>query len=237
MPRVHWGKSAERGVMSLERSQECHWPVATNVSMEILRIINSNKKTQTVTTESAFSWCAACRILSYNIISDKLSINENATCSLHRAVLLLSVDVFRYISAYWLHIHHCRLEMSFAETYSDSWDIRSFSCLFVWDTVSLSSPGYSGTHYVDQAGLKLKRPTSAFPALVLQVCTSTPCQIPGTFHFISLFVSFSIRKMSHFYLYYQRNKEDIFAPMLKPWYHVLWRLVPIYYHSIISPQM
>jgi hypothetical protein len=42
------------------------------------------------------------------------------------------------------------------------------------DRVSLCSPGYPGTHYVDQAGLKLRdSPVSASQALGLKVCATT----------------------------------------------------------------
>jgi hypothetical protein len=57
-------------------------------------------------------------------------------------------------------------------------------CLFVWlvgwfwffpDTVSLCSPGCPGTHFVDQAGLKLRNaPASASQVLGLKACTTTP---------------------------------------------------------------
>ena len=52
-----------------------------------------------------------------------------------------------------------------------------FVCLFVFffqDRVSLYSPGYTGTHSVDQTGLKLRNlPASASQVLGLKTCTTT----------------------------------------------------------------
>jgi hypothetical protein len=43
------------------------------------------------------------------------------------------------------------------------------------DRVSLYSPGYPGTHFVDQAGLELRNPpASASQVLGLKVCATTP---------------------------------------------------------------
>ena len=54
-----------------------------------------------------------------------------------------------------------------------------FFCLFVFlffpDKVSLYSPGCPGTHFVDQAGLKLRNlPASASHVLGLKACATTP---------------------------------------------------------------
>jgi hypothetical protein len=53
-----------------------------------------------------------------------------------------------------------------------------FVCLFVLffpDRVSLCSPGCPGTHFVEQAGLKLRNlPASASRVLGLKVCTTMP---------------------------------------------------------------
>ena len=39
----------------------------------------------------------------------------------------------------------------------------------------MCSPGYPGTHFVDQAGLELRNPpASAFPVLRLKACATTP---------------------------------------------------------------
>jgi hypothetical protein len=47
--------------------------------------------------------------------------------------------------------------------------------LFVLDRVSLYSPGCPGTHFVDQADLKLRNlPASASQVLGLKVCATTP---------------------------------------------------------------
>jgi hypothetical protein len=55
--------------------------------------------------------------------------------------------------------------------------------LFVFrDRVSLYSPGCHGTHFVDQAGLKLRNPpASASQVLGLKACTTTP---PGDISFL-----------------------------------------------------
>ena len=56
-----------------------------------------------------------------------------------------------------------------------------FLLLFVFrDKVSLCSPGCSGTHFVDQAGLKLRNlPASASQVLGLKACATTA---PRDFH-------------------------------------------------------
>jgi hypothetical protein len=47
--------------------------------------------------------------------------------------------------------------------------------LFFWDRVSLYSPGYLGTHSVDQAGLELRNPpASASQVLGLKAFATTP---------------------------------------------------------------
>jgi hypothetical protein len=44
-----------------------------------------------------------------------------------------------------------------------------------WDRVSLYSPGCPGTHFVDQAGLKLRNlPASVSQVLGLKACATTP---------------------------------------------------------------
>jgi hypothetical protein len=50
-----------------------------------------------------------------------------------------------------------------------------FVCLFVFrDRVSLYSPGYPGTHFVDQVSLELRNPpASASQVLGLKACTTT----------------------------------------------------------------
>jgi hypothetical protein len=55
-----------------------------------------------------------------------------------------------------------------------------FFFLVFRDRVSLYSPGCPGTHFVDQAGLKLRNPpASASRVLALKACATTPgAQIP-----------------------------------------------------------
>jgi hypothetical protein len=51
---------------------------------------------------------------------------------------------------------------------------------FFWvfqDRISLYSPGYPGTHFVDQAGLKLRNPpASASRVLGLKARATMPCE-------------------------------------------------------------
>jgi hypothetical protein len=50
-----------------------------------------------------------------------------------------------------------------------------FVCFCFRDRVSLCSPGYPGTHFVDQAGLELRNPpASASRVLGLKACATTP---------------------------------------------------------------
>ena len=50
-----------------------------------------------------------------------------------------------------------------------------FFFLVFRDRVSLCSPGYPGTHFVDQAGLELRNPpASASRVLGLKACATTP---------------------------------------------------------------
>jgi hypothetical protein len=50
-----------------------------------------------------------------------------------------------------------------------------FPPLVFWDRVSLYSSGCPGTHFVDQAGLKLRNlPASASQVLGLKACATTP---------------------------------------------------------------
>jgi hypothetical protein len=48
-----------------------------------------------------------------------------------------------------------------------------FVFVFIWDRVSLYSPGCPGTHFVDQAGLELRNPAaSASQVLGLKACAT-----------------------------------------------------------------
>jgi hypothetical protein len=54
--------------------------------------------------------------------------------------------------------------------------IYYYFCFVFLRQVSLCSPGYPGTHSVDQAGLELRNlPASASQVLGLKVCTTTAC--------------------------------------------------------------
>jgi hypothetical protein len=54
---------------------------------------------------------------------------------------------------------------------------KSSHFFFFRDRVFLCSPGYLGTHFVDQAGLELRTlPASASQVLGLKVCTTTARQ-------------------------------------------------------------
>jgi hypothetical protein len=58
-------------------------------------------------------------------------------------------------------------------------------CFVFQDRVSLYSPGCPGTHFVDQAGLKLKNPpASASRVLGLKACATTPGSTNGFFRAI-----------------------------------------------------
>ena len=60
--------------------------------------------------------------------------------------------------------------------YNDNGKVFLFVCLFVFrDRVSLYSPGCPGTHFVDQADLKLRNPpAAASQVLGLKACATTP---------------------------------------------------------------
>jgi hypothetical protein len=56
-----------------------------------------------------------------------------------------------------------------------NWIVCLFACLFFETGVSLYSPGCPGTHFVDQAGLKLRNPPASAPQVLgLKACATTP---------------------------------------------------------------
>jgi hypothetical protein len=74
--------------------------------------------------------------------------------------------------------HPCTRLQEYATVPRLSLSLYLFVCLFVFvffrDRVSLYSPGYPGTHFVDQAGLELRNPpVSASQVLGLKACTTT----------------------------------------------------------------
>jgi hypothetical protein len=55
------------------------------------------------------------------------------------------------------------------------------------DSVSLCSPGYPGTYFVDQVGLELRNPpASASQVLELKACATTPWPSPLLFYLVFL---------------------------------------------------
>jgi hypothetical protein len=72
-------------------------------------------------------------------------------------------------------IYHMIISLD-AEKAFDKIQLHFLVCLFVFrDRVSLCSPGCPGTHFVDQAGLKLRNPpASASRVLGLKACATTP---------------------------------------------------------------
>jgi hypothetical protein len=71
-----------------------------------------------------------------------------------------------------------------------------FVFVFVFrDRVFLYSPGYPGTHSVDQAGLKLRNPPApASQVLGLKACATTARSICALNHWILNFISFNFVK-------------------------------------------
>jgi hypothetical protein len=72
---------------------------------------------------------------------------------------------------------------AFLKISSNSFKVSSLFFFFSWflvfqDRVSLCSPGCSGTHFVDQAGLELRIPlASASQVLGLKVCATMPGKV------------------------------------------------------------
>jgi hypothetical protein len=91
---------------------------------------------------------------------------------------------------FFLHVYvHVLFVCTASETrkgLQSPWNwIFLFVCLFFQDRVSLYSPGCPGTHFVGQAGLKLRNlPASASRVLGLKVCATTP---GGFFNYFILF--------------------------------------------------
>jgi hypothetical protein len=71
---------------------------------------------------------------------------------------------------------------------------RSFFHSFFRDRVSLYSPGYPGTHSVDQAGLELRNPpASASRVLGLKACATMPAGFLFLMELISLAVTMALK--------------------------------------------
>jgi hypothetical protein len=76
-----------------------------------------------------------------------------------------------------------------------------FFFLVFRDRVSLCSPGYPGTHSVDQIGLELRNPpASASRVLGLKTCTA----MPGSFLFVCLF--------GFFLFLFFRDRVSLYSP-------------------------
>jgi hypothetical protein len=67
----------------------------------------------------------------------------------------------------------------------------SLSLVFFRDKVSLCSTGCPGTHFVDQAGLKLRNvPASASQVLGLKACDTTPGYVDLIFEASLVYIAF-----------------------------------------------
>jgi hypothetical protein len=97
-------------------------------------------------------------------------------------------------------------------------------CFFA-DRVSLYSPGYPGTHSIDQAGLELRNPpASASRVLGLKACATISALPPSYPPTHILFICYenvfssSIVPMDQFYalpIHHQPFLKDIFFPYLR----------------------
>jgi hypothetical protein len=95
---------------------------------------------------------------------------------------LFSIQLFCFVLS-------CFVSLGFLFVCLVGWLVFVFVFVFR-DRVSLYSPGCPGTHFVDQAGLKLRNsPASASQVLGLKACAITPCT---TFNNLSLFYMFSV---------------------------------------------
>jgi hypothetical protein len=86
-----------------------------------------------------------------------------------------------------------------------------FVCYFFFfqDRVSLFSPGCSGTHFVDQAGLEFRNPAaSASPVLGLKACATTPGFDVIFYLIFSLFT---------FQMFPSFPPENPLSPPFSPW--------------------
>ena len=83
------------------------------------------------------------------------------------------------------------------------------------DRVSLYSPGCPGTHFVDQAGLKLRNlPASASQVLGLKACATTPGEIDLFLKLHLLIVC--ARAFVHVLVYVWRQRTTLAVGSLLP---------------------
>jgi hypothetical protein len=92
--------------------------------------------------------------------------------------------------------------------------------LFLWDRVSLCSPGWPETHYVDQAGLKLTEIHLALP-LECWIWRQRPC---------SQFIMFLIRRLTHLGSV-QRMSIFSLAQMSVSAYNIWYSCIHTYTHT------
>jgi hypothetical protein len=81
--------------------------------------------------------------------------------------------------------------------------VLAFFCLFVFgifqDRVSLCSPGYPGTHSLEQAGLYLRNPpVSAFQVLGLKACATTDQGLALSYRHTATIIRVNVGKTWHF---------------------------------------
>jgi hypothetical protein len=107
------------------------------------------------------------------------------------------------------------------------WSSESFFVCFLFlffvfvfqDRVSLYSPDCSGTHFVDQAGLKLRNlPASASQVLGLKVCATTTQLNPNFYYILELsirVISLQMDRKDDFEKHSSQKKSNLQGPLFK----------------------